>query len=79
MRIGLANKWIKCIDDQIIGTPQSHKGSGDNWIPVIPLGSAKSGLTEEHYIKDPEKRICYIMYTPKGVPAESVRIEITKN
>ena len=70
-------KWVQYIDNRFVGKPQTKKGSGTNWIPVITLGGPTNNRPEERLVKDEKTNFCYAVYVPKGMADSEFSVTVT--
>ena len=70
-------RWVQYIDNRFVGKPQTKKGSGTNWIPVITLGGPTNKTPEERLVKDETTNLCYAVYVPKGMADSEFSVTVT--
>jgi len=75
--LSMPNRWIKYTNNKFMGSPQSKKGSGNDWIPVIYMGLPTSTNNTQHLVKDETNDICYCFYGPKGSAPPTVTVTTT--
>ena len=74
-----SRRWVRYINNQFIGAPQTKKGSGEGWMPVIAMGVLSPETPSEVLVKDETENICYSVYVPNGTSKSAVTIKVTKN